>query len=273
MARTLTLHLEGTAISAQVFHQNVGAFLDMLRAIDRNVTEDLAPDAEEDVSVKWIVENVRKGSLDLDLVGEPIADDAEPLVVDRVVASAGSGLALVMAPTPMREMPPYFSFPVLEAVRGLVRSSHDGVWRTEVITPHLRVALSDQAKPNLDRFLRPVFSHYGSVEGILQMVSVAGGPRFSVRDRLTGRAIRCTVPRPRMPEVVGCFDQRVSVTGRVRTNELGDVLSVTIEEIEAFPPEAALPSIRQVAGTLTLTRGTSMREHRDVLWGRGMGSR
>lgn len=267
VAKKVTLHLEGDAISAQVFYQKVGAFLDMLRALDRNVTEDLAPESDAQISVTWVVENVRKGSLDLDLLGEPATDDAEPLVADRVIASIESGLERLMAAAPMRELPPYFTFPVLEAIRDLVRPSTDGVLAAAIITPHKRIVLTDKARPNLNRFLRPVFSHFGAVEGILEMVSVAGGPHFSIRDRLSGRSIRCTVQRGRVRAVAGFLEQRVSVTGRVRTNELGDVLSVAMEEIEAFPPDAELPGIRDVAGKFDITRGKSMQEHRDALWG------
>ncbi len=67
MAKQIGLHLEGGMISAQVYHQKVGDFLDMLRAIDRNVTEDMAPESDAQTSITWLVENVRKGSLDLAL--------------------------------------------------------------------------------------------------------------------------------------------------------------------------------------------------------------
>lgn len=267
MAKQIGLHLEGGMISAQVYHQKVGDFLDMLRAMDRNVTEDMAPESDAQTSITWLVEDVRKGSLDLVLLGEPAAYDSEPLVVDRVIASIESGLEQLMDAKPMSEPPLYFTFPVLEAIRDLVRPSNDGVLAAAVVTPQKRIVLTDDVRTNLNRFLRPVFSHYGSIEGILEMVSVAGSPHFSIRDRLCGRSIRCTVQRGRAREVAGLLEQRVSVTGRVRTNELGDVLSVAMEEIDAFPPDAELPGIRDVAGKFDITRGKSMEEHRDALWG------
>lgn len=267
MAKQATLHLEGTGISGQAYHQKVGAFLNMLRAVDRNVTEDLAPDSDTQNSVTWIVESVRKGSLDLELLGEPATDDSEPLVADRVIASIEIGLERLKSDAPLREPPPYFTFPVLEAIRDLARPSTDGVVGVAIITPQKRIDLTDKVSTNLNRFLRAVFSHYGAIEGILEMVSVAGPPHFSIRDRLSGRSIRCTVHRNRVQEVAGLLEQRVTVTGRVRTNELGDVLSVVMEKIEAFPPDAVLPSVRDVAGKFDITRGKTMQEHRDALWG------
>jgi hypothetical protein len=97
---------------------------------------------------------------------------------------------------------------------------------------------------------------------MLQTVSVAGGqPRFNLLDRLSLRTIRCTVARERIQEVLRVFDRRVVVTGRVKTNELGDVLSVRMESIEAFADDSELPSIESVAGALDLTLGDSVSDH------------
>jgi hypothetical protein len=128
--------------------------------------------------------------------------------------------------------------------------------------PEQNIPLIKQAEKNLERFLRPKFEHTGSVEGVLEMVSVAGRrPRFSVRDRLSGRAIRCTAAPDRVKDLLYVFGQRVSVCGRVRTNERGDILSVHMETVEAFPPDDELPSIRQVAGAFDLTAGQTIEEH------------
>lgn len=267
MARTITLHIDGEEISAQVFHQKVGTFLDMLRKVDRNVTEDLETAEPTTASVKWIIESIRSGSpVHLTLRADPLTEHVNLTVGERVIGSVTTGLATIQSPVVLLEPPRYFTFPVLEDVHALVRPGLDGVRSITVSTPEQTIQLSEQSNVNLRRFLTPVHEHHGSLEGILQMVSVASGrPRFSVRDRLSGRAIRCTVPRERLPEIIRVFNRRVTVFGRVRTNERGDVLSIHMEGVEAFPAEEDLPSIEQVTGSFDLTRGKSIEEHLENL--------
>ncbi|HEY7064736.1 MAG TPA: hypothetical protein VII06_24900 [Chloroflexota bacterium] len=261
MARTITLRLDGDEIPAQAFHQRVGVFLDMLRKIDQNVSEELEPPLP--ASVTWVVESIQAGSpVVMTVRPKPRTDDAPIGVGERIIASAVAGLREIASPDPLDDLPPYFTFPVLEDVNALVRLGQSGFTSITVSTSEQTIPLSVEADRNLERFLRPVFEHTGSVEGELQMVSVARGrPRFSVRDRLSGRSIRCTVPREELDDVLRVFGKRVTVFGRVRTNERGDVLSIHMEAVEAFPLDDELPSVQDVAGAFDLTSGKSIGEH------------
>jgi hypothetical protein len=265
VAHTVTLRLDGDEISAQVFHQKVGAFLDVLRGIDRNVSEDLETPTE--ASVKWVLESIRSGSpVVMTLRAIPLAADVPEVLGERIIAATAAGLKEIESKVPLPDLPSYFTFPVLEKLHTLTHPARDGLTGITISTPEQSIPLSKQTDANLERFLRPVFEHTGSVEGVLQMVSVAGGtPRFTIRDRLSGRVIRCPVPRERLPDVLQVFGRRVSVFGRVRTNERGDVLSIHMQTVEAFPPDDGLPGIRQVAGAFDLTNGRSIQEHRERL--------
>ncbi len=261
MARTITLSIDGDEISAQVFRQKVNAFLDMLHNIDRNVTEEIGKPSA--TSVKWVLESIHYGSpVVMTLRADPIRGDVDETVGDQVITTTAAGLQQFGSVIPTGDLPPYFTFSVLEDIHALTHIAQDGITGITVSTPEQHVELTKQIRANTERFLRPIFQHTGSVEGVLQMVSVAGGvPRFSVRDRLSGRAIRCTVPKERLPDVLAVFDRRVTVFGRVRTNERGDVLSIHMEDVQAFHREDELPSIRQVAGAFDLTSGKSIEEH------------
>jgi hypothetical protein len=261
VARTITLRIEGEEIPAQALYQKIGAELEALRDIERSVTEDRSEPPP--TSVKWVVESIRAESpVVMTLRAEPATEDAQETVGEEVIAAFTAGLKEIQSHAPLYRLPPYFTMPVLEAVRELARPVGEDVTGVTIITPEDTVQLSTQANANIDRFLRPVYQHYGSVEGVLQMVSVARPtPQFSVRDSVSGRAIACSVPRELLDHVLRVFGRRVTVYGRVRTNELGDVLSIRVEQIEAFPPENELPSIRQVAGAFDLTGGKSIEDH------------
>lgn len=192
----------------------------------------------------------------------PLDIDVPEIVGEHVVAAAAAGLQAIESPVPLPDLPAYFTFPILEKLHTLTHGAQDGLTGITVSTPEQNIPLSKQADKNLERFLRPKFEHTGSVEGVLEMVSVARHrPRFNVRDRLSDRAIRCTAPGERLNDLLRVFGQRVSVFGRVRTNERGDVLSIHMEAVEAFPPDGELPSIRQVAGAFDLTGVKSIHEH------------
>lgn len=140
-------------------------------------------------------------------------------------------------------------------------ASRDGVTGVIASTPERSVPLAEHTQEKLGRFLRVAFEHDGSVEGVLQTVSVAGGrPSFGLLDRSSRRTIRCTVARERIAEALKAFDRRVVVTGRVKTNGLRDVLSVRMERVEAFPDDGDLPSVERVAGAFDLALGKSVGE-------------
>jgi hypothetical protein len=259
-AETISLRLDGEEIAAPAFHQRVGAFLELLREIDRGLVAELDGAERSATSVAWVVESVRSGSPVV--VTLRAASTRPPLdLAARVITAVTRGLAALSAPVPLDRPPPYFSVSALESVHTLARASQDGVRLVTVAGAGERVTLSEWADANAQRFSRPVFAHYGSVEGILQMVSVAGGAHFHVRDRLSGRAIRCTVPQDKLDEVVRAFNRRVTVSGRVQTNERGDVLRIHTEELRPFPDQEALPGVEQVAGAFDLTGGKGLDEH------------
>jgi len=264
---TIALRLEGEEISAPVLVKKIDAFLDLLREVDRSVTGETGGSGEDSRSVKWIVQSIHSGSpVTLTLRPEPLNDKAPASTGERIIASVVTGLATVESDAPMEHLPRHFSLPVLEDVRDLVRHEADGITGITVMTPDRTIALSSAANQNLHRFLAPAHKSHGSVEGTLQMVAAAGRrTRFSVRDRLSGRAIRCTVPRERQHEGLDAFDRPVIVEGRVSVNERGDVLSIHMERVTVLPDDSDLPDVEGVAGVFDLTLGKSVEEHLERL--------
>jgi hypothetical protein len=264
---TITLRLEGDQISAQALQQKIKAFLDLLAGVDRTVTEELDTPESHSRSVDWVLQSIHSGSpVTMTLRAKPSSDDVPASTAEDIIRFVENGLESIAAVAPLERLPRYFDFPILENVRDLMRTTGDGVTGVTVITPHRAIHLSDDAERNVDRFLRPVYRSYGSVEGTIQMVAVAGqNLHFSVRDRLSGRSIRCIVPRKRKPEVLAVFDRRAIVEGRIRVNERGDVLAIEMERIVPFPPDEELPSIEDVAGAFDLIGDRSLAEHLESL--------
>lgn len=264
---TITLRLEGDQISAQALQQKIGAFLDLLASVDRTVTEELDILESHSRSVNWLVQSIHSGSpVTMALRAKPVSDGVPVSAAEDIIRSVGRGLELIESTAPLEGLPRNFDFQTLEHVRDLIRPVRDGVTGITVITPERKISLSSAAERNVERFLRPVYSSYGTVEGIIQMVALAGhNLHFSVRDRLSGRSIRCIVPRARQPDVLAVFGRRVIVEGRIKVNERGDVLVIQMEGITRFPPDEELPSIEDVAGAFDFTGDKSLAEHLESL--------
>jgi hypothetical protein len=72
---------------------------------------------------------------------------------------------------------------------------------------------------------------YGSIEGILDLVSVRGNLHFSVEDRITGRRISCTIGRHLLQAAKDALEKRVVVEGLIhskngRPTSITDVSSI-----------------------------------------------
>ncbi|MCL4540836.1 MAG: hypothetical protein M1396_00605 [Chloroflexi bacterium] len=236
--------------------------------VDRTVTKEL--DAPETVSrsVTWLVQSIHSGSpVTMTLRARPASDEAPiSAAEDIIIRSVSTGLATIESAAPLERLPHYFDFPTLEHIRDLIRTESDGVTGITVITPDQTISLSSATERNVERFLRPVYENYSSVEGTIQMVAVSGqNLHFSVRDRLSERSIQCIVPKSRQPEVLAVFDQRVIVEGRVRVNRRGDVLAIKMERLIPFLSDDQLPDIEDVAGAFDLTGDKSVAEHLERL--------
>jgi len=68
---------------------------------------------------------------------------------------------------------------------------------------------------------------YGSVEGLLDLVSVRGSLHFSVEDHISGRRISCTIGRSLLQRAKDCLENRVVVEGLLHYDKHGQPTSIT----------------------------------------------
>ncbi len=258
--KTITLHLGGDDISAQAFHAKVGHWLAALRKVDRQVSaaQEVPEDESDppDTSVRWVIDSLQGGSATVTLRPEPLVPDED--IGDEIIDVVTKGLSLINSTDQLPEPPRFFTFGVLQDLHNLQKSSGEGITAITISSPDDTVTLSSWADVNLGRFVVATHEITGSVEGILQMVSVAQGAKFSVRETTTGRSIHCAVPQERLDEVVPAFRKRVIVYGRLFVNENGDVLRMQMEEIRRLGEN--LPPIDELVGSIKLTRGRPIRD-------------
>lgn len=263
----ITLSLDGERISAELMSEKIAKFLNILRDVDRNFTADVENSARGNTSIRWTLGALGYGSpAEMTLIADPISRDVPPLVGFHIITAVIDGLHSIQEDEPLLDVPQYFGLPTLESVDDLIRLETDGIQKVVVKTPDQAIFLSERADSNLRRFVASTYEHYGSVEGIIETVSVAQKrPYLSIRDDISGRSIRASIPLEKVLDALKAFTRRISAEGTVRTNEQGDVLSIDVEDFWVFPREEDLPSIDDVAGKFDITMGKSIADHLDML--------
>lgn len=97
-------------------------------------------------------------------------------------------------------------------------------------------------------FSRGSYQDYGSVEGILQLVSEYKKPEVAITDRLTNKKIKCFLNKELMHEALQIFGQRVGAYGKINYRADGTIVNINAEKFYKFPASESIPSFRDVIG-------------------------
>ena len=88
---------------------------------------------------------------------------------------------------------------------------------------------------------------WGSAEGVIQMISVRGSPKFSLYEVLTDEKISCNIDKELIEDVKKSLGHRVVVYGEIHRK--GDEFEyVKVEEIRRRPPSEELPGFDDIRG-------------------------
>ena len=87
----------------------------------------------------------------------------------------------------------------------------------------------------------------GSLEGRLEALTVHGAIEFSVYDSITNRRIRCSCSRETLDAAIKHFGKRVSVSGAIRFNALGEATSMNVDEVHPLGT-GPLPQAKDILG-------------------------
>jgi hypothetical protein len=249
----ITIRLDGAAVAVQTFLEEIEHFSCLLREVDADLSE------QPHGTLRWVVDSLDHGSFVVALRPESVgaSPDYPPKVFDAIV----KGLGALEGPR-LEDPPEHFSHQALEQVSSLVKPLRDGLSWVSIRAGNSEVSLSRRTESNVIRLTGAKYEMIGTIEGRLQMVSISGGPHFSVRDQVTGKSVRCSVPTEMLAQAVRSFEQRVAVFGRLLVTRRGDVASIKVEEIRLLGAEEELPTTGDIAGAIPdLTYGLRAEEH------------
>jgi len=243
----LTVEIDADDLALGRFQQLAGSLSGLIREVGEKVAE------EHRDPVRWIVSDVRKGSIVLELTPQRSRDDVPPELPDRIADVIASGMALIEE---RAERPPFFSDKALEQARDLASPVGDEVRAVRIRrerpgrTPE-RVTVTKRLAANVEEIIGGQIESFGAVEGRLEGLIVHGRRTFSVWEALTGRRVECSFgTRIPLDDVLAAFGKRVAVRGIVRRRKTGEKVSVEANELRVFPAEDELPGLDDVQGIM-----------------------
>lgn len=211
-ATPITLTIDRDDIAPADFGEAVREFVLLLRDIDI----DLSPGPQP--TLQWRLTQLSYNSpLTVGMECEPIEGAAD--IGPTVVSAAVRGIDQIDRTA---ERPAEFSDDALDRLRRLATFAADGLgpMRVNAPTVNLSSTVTKRTDANLDTVLAQGY-YLGSVEGVLEGLTVHGAPYFTVYDDVTGRGVRCYFPKSDLPNVLNSVEWKVLVHGQLRRDALG----------------------------------------------------
>lgn len=238
----LTFALRKNAVTIGEFERFVRDTKDVLKNVGR-AASDVAPD--------WLLTDLRFGSAVMSFAPTALNDQSE-----GVESAILEGVRAVESAS---AKPLYFSERALSAVRRLGALAAGGV--IDITGSQGKTAsLTGVAVKNVDILLRPTRRYFGSVVGNLDVLSVHAKPFVTVYGD-HGDVVRCFIDTALVEETaIELLGKRVIVSGEIRTNRLGNMVSIRGEELVEAPTRHNR-SPRGTAGSIPdFTGGVSIAE-------------
>lgn len=234
---TMTFILDGN-VSLANFETAVRAFRETVDALSREV----APAGH----INWVVDVLETGSTMLGVRGES-PDAAE---VERVVdAFEAVGSALE------RSDPIPYSQAVDVPMRRMLAVLNGDIPRVRFETPERDFTI--ESAPELRRPVAPASGRgvaYGAVRGRIQTLSSRNHLRFTLYDRVDGRAVSCWLRDGQQDLMRNVWDKYASVEGRVTRDSIGRPTTVRdLTAVHVLPEPRG--DWRRAAGSLNWRPG------------------
>lgn len=236
---TIGLHLEGDEVMAKTFVRAAQCLLDILSEVGRSVSGGK--------NLEWRFSDLSLGSARLAM--QPKSGAAREHHAAAAISRTISGLA-ELAET--AQHPAHFTHKALTRARTLgtlaaaaperIRASSSGrsiAARTCSITRELAT--------HARQAMRRPPPEFGSIDGILEAVSIHGQVAFVVYDPLTNDRVECRCDRPTLDRAVPRLGKRVFVSGEIHYRADGEPMSLQVDSLD-IPDERSLLEVEDVRG-------------------------
>lgn len=245
MSLKVSISLGGDLITVSAFIDAASDLYAILNEIDREVSGSQ--------SVIWSIAALRSTSAVMEaapiLVHEETPDNR-----DRIVAAFVQGMQKIET-QPVR--PDYFSNEALIKAKHLVGILNENINRIVIrgtvdgrLSDHIQI--TQRVAAHVDKLIgvRPV--SLGSVEGILELISIHGGTYFNIYDQLTKRRVKCVCDRDILNELTDYrnLGRRLLVYGEIQEDISGQPISIKVGKYRFLRDRQELPQGEHLRGIL-----------------------
>lgn len=264
---TLTLRVEGEGkpVSFESFVASMNRALHVLHDVDRVVSTRRTP------ALDWTIADLAMNSPSpvATLESRPRSRRVDERIAEQVTGSFIEALATAEEGEVLPGNLSDTGLTHLKNLAGGLGKNGAAQFEATFVEQDTRARVSPKSAEHVQRLLVPKSKAIGSVIGVLEVVSLHRGYRYSVYDEVTHRAVRCEFSEDELEKVKAALGQRVMVSGILHRNEKGQPLRVDQPRLSVLPRRGDLPTTEQLVGidpdfTGTLTTDEYVRQLRDA---------
>jgi hypothetical protein len=197
-------------------------------------------------TLDWVITDMKMGS-DLKCQLSPVARETDRDFGSQVTALGVEGLGKVESES---GTPAYLSLEGMNQLRNMIGViGRFGVTGLHIADKERETILSPRSAASITELIRPRRRSLGSIEGVLEMISVHKKPHFTLYSSVTKKAVSCNfVESEFLEQVKDSLGHRVTVSGNIHSNAKGEPLFVNVEKIRH------LRSLQELSAELGLER-------------------
>lgn len=249
----------GAFLLAIDFLNSANNFLRLLSEVDIALSPSFARTAE------WSIKELSRQS--------PAVLTVEALIREGQVDDSGAIIDTVMEGISSLKQsdnrPRYFSDQALASARDLVSVLGERIHQVEIFTPKVTVMCTETIAANIREILHPGRETIGSVEGYVESMNSHRGFVFGLYEPVLSSRIECELDSSLESEAVSklkiqvysLYEQKVRVSGMLRTNRKGEVRTIKVSSIAALRTEPMFKDAKTVSGIFDITGGLDASEY------------
>ena len=147
-----------------------------------------------------------------------------------------------------QELPAYFSEDALQAAKRLADLARDDARTITIRSDSRSFQVTQRISVNVDELINRFHVAEGSLEGVIEVVTLHEHTYFRIYDAIHGWGIPCYFGSDLLNEVREALGKRVSVSGLLRSDRLGKPETMRVRSIRLFVDDEELPSVQQIRG-------------------------
>lgn len=101
---------------------------------------------------------------------------------------------------------------------------------------------------------------YGTIEGMLEVISTHNGDSFTIWEKLTNHRVECKASEKYIEQAKSLLRRRVAVTGKIKYHQRTKPVSMQVESLRALRPSSELPQPAAMA-PIDLTGGLASEDY------------